>query len=343
MQPACLVRLHPSGPWRFGPDSGERDRVETVLHSDALFSAVSSAMAALGRLEEWLDATARRGGAPAVRFSSAYPFQADLLFVIPPGSLWPPAPSLKVRWKGARLLPFAAVEALLAGRSLEEGLWQVDGLSQCLIPASWDRGPLGRSVRSNAAIDRVSGDVAIHRTACLEFAPDAGIWAVAVFADEEARAAWLRPVQSAFRLLADSGIGGERSHGWGRSGSVEFTEGDLPGLLLKGSVRPEDSNDRPAAPSAHWLLSVFGPGPADSVDWTRGVYTLITRGGRMESRVVQGASKRLSRLAAEGSVLFSDGELTGSAHDAAPAGAPHPAYRASFAVALPVPAPEGSR
>ena len=55
MNPALLVRLRPTGPWRIGPDSGARDRVDRIYHSDSLYSAVSSAMARLGLLDEWLE------------------------------------------------------------------------------------------------------------------------------------------------------------------------------------------------------------------------------------------------------------------------------------------------
>ena len=56
MNPACIVKFRPLGPWRIGPDSGARDRVDTLYHSDTLFSAVTAGMASLGRLQEWLDA-----------------------------------------------------------------------------------------------------------------------------------------------------------------------------------------------------------------------------------------------------------------------------------------------
>ena len=49
------------------------------------------------------------------------------------------------------------------------------------------------------------------------------------FADEAARDQWQDPVKAAFRLLADTGFGGERSRGWGRSETPEFIEGELPG------------------------------------------------------------------------------------------------------------------
>ena len=95
MQPAFLVRFPAAGPWRIGPDSGARDRVESLLHSDALYSAVTAAMAQLGLLEDWLRAAFENPEGPPVRFSSCYPFQGEVRFVVPPSCLWPPPPSLK--------------------------------------------------------------------------------------------------------------------------------------------------------------------------------------------------------------------------------------------------------
>ena len=59
MNPGLVVKLRPAGPWRIGPDSGARNRVDPIYHSDSLYAAVTAAMARLGMLEEWLDATAR--------------------------------------------------------------------------------------------------------------------------------------------------------------------------------------------------------------------------------------------------------------------------------------------
>jgi len=214
-----LVRFRPTGPWRFGSNSGARDRLELVYHSDAAFSAVTTAMARLGYLEEWLDATARGTGVPAVRFSSFFPFQGDALLVIPPRSHWPPPESAKVRYKGARFVPLSVVNTLLEGGEVDENKWAVDGESQCLVPErNAQQGPFRTVLRSNAAVDRLEpGKVAEHATACLEFARDAGLWTLVVFAGEAAQAQWQERVRAAFRLLADSGFGGERSRGWGRS------------------------------------------------------------------------------------------------------------------------------
>jgi hypothetical protein len=97
-------------------------------------------------------------------------------------------------------------------------------------------------MRSAAALDRLAAGVEPHATACLEFNDEAGLWAVAAFADEESRERWTNRLQAAFRLLADSGFGGERSLGWGHSAMPEFTDGVLPDLILPAR--------EPAAPSA---------------------------------------------------------------------------------------------
>jgi hypothetical protein len=279
---------------------------------------------------------------------------------------------------------------LLAGQSLEETQWTVDGPSECLMPAAGAAGPFRTSLRWNAAVDRLSGAAERHSTACTEFRAGAGLWTVASFVDEAARDRWSDPVRAAFRWLADAGFGGERSRGWGRSDAPEFQDGMLPDLILSGrrpklapsgepdltaveTARPDEANQEgagasagsdgvsgngqpdppaesitersvePSQPSgapagssirAHWLLSLFAPSPADSVDWSRGSYTLLSRSGRVAG---SGELKKYLQMVCEGSVLYSQEAPRGSAPDVAPDGSPHPVYRAGFAVSIPLP------
>lgn len=320
------VRFRPRGPWRFGPDTGARDRVGLIYHSDAVYSAVCSAMAQLGMAEDWLLATARAEDAPAVRFSSFFPFHGDTLLVVPPRSLWPPAESGKIRYKAARFVPLAVVQSLLAGQSIDEDRWLVDGESECLISRG-AHAPFKIALRSSAGVDRLEqARTEAHTTACLEFARGAGLWTVVEFAGEDAAARWEAPVRSAFRLLADSGFGGERSRGWGRSDAPEWQEWSAPAVTPAGEPGEQ----------GYWLLSVFTPSPRDTVDWTRGSYSTIARGGRIESRARWGEAKSSTLMIAEGSVLLAGAGLQGAARDIAPAGFPHPLYRAGFAVAVPI-------
>lgn len=330
MPSGLLIKLRPTGPWRIGPDSGVRDRVGRVYHSDSLYAAVSSVVSQLGSLEEWLDATAR-APEPAVRFGSCFPYQGDTLLVTPPRNLWPPQASSKVRWKGARFVPIGVVETLAAGRALSEGAWAIDPESECLVPTRTPAvpGPFRVSVRSHAAVDRDGSNVAAHSTACLEFTPESGLWTVVQFAYEAARDRWTAPLMAAFRLLADTGFGGERSQGWGRSEMPQIIAGELPQLLLK--------NQEVQEAGGYWLLSLFHPASDDVIDWKQGDYVLTTRGGRIESSAGWGEAKQLTRMVAEGSVLVASSAPRGSAPDVAPQGFPHPVYRAGFAVTLPIP------
>lgn len=343
-QPGLVIKLRPTGPWRVGPDSGARDSVDLLYHSDSLFSAVTSALRLLGHLEEWLDATARQPLGAAVRFSSLFPFQNEVGYVTPPRSVWPPAPSSKVRWKGARFVPLGLIAPLLAGNPLEEDRWDVDGESQCLVPAG-RLGPLRLGIRSGAAVDRLAGNIEPHEVACIEFLPGAGLWAVISFADEEQKQKWDGPLRAALRLLADSGLGGERGLGWGRAQTPEFIEGSLPQMILPAAqtapvALPEAETPAPAPvePStAYWLLSLFSPAANDAVDWTRGSYSVLTRTGRVESPARSGDLKKSLNMISEGSVLLAENPVNGTAPDVAPEGFAHPVYRAGFALAIPIP------
>jgi CRISPR type III-A-associated RAMP protein Csm4 len=354
MNPGLVVKLRPPGPWRSGPDSGARNRVDLVYHSDSLYAAVTSALRTLGRMDEWLDATARNPQGSAVRFSSCFPFHEDIGYIIPPRSIWPPmsgAPvtSPKVRWKSARYIPLGLVDALLSGQVLDEDHWAIDGPSECLVPAGRP-GPFRIAVRPAAAVDRLTGAVERHVTACIEFVRGAGLWTVVSFADAAAYEQWNSLVRAAFRLLADSGFGGERGRGWGRSDAPEFIEGELPGMILPPRVKPEpeavvDAEGQPVPPPAetaepqvqHWLLSLFTPAAEDSIDWTKGSYSVLTRAGRIDSPVRPGELKKQLNMIAEGSVLIATAAPQGSSPDVAPEGFPHPVYRAGFALSIPLP------
>jgi CRISPR type III-A-associated RAMP protein Csm4 len=324
MPSGLLIRLRPAGPWRIGPDSGDRDRVDRIYHSDSLYSAVTSAMSRLDMLDAWLDATAR-APEPAVRFSSCFPYQGDTLLVVPPRNLWPPPPSSKVRWKGARFVPLEVVKSLAAGRGLSEDGWTIDGPSECLLPFSTPAapGPFRVSVRSSAGVDREGSAVSPHSTACLEFTPGSGLWCIAQFSNSAASEQWTQPLTAAFRLLSDSGFGGKRSQGWGRADMPEISNG----------LEDFQFNET----GAYWLLSLFHPASSDTVEWSQGNYALTTRGGRVESDSRWGDPKKQTRMVAEGSVLVASAEPRGSAADVAPEGFPHPVYRSGFALAIPIP------
>ena len=89
---------------------------------------------------------------------------------------------------------------------------------------------------------------------------------------------------------------------------------------------------------SHWLLALFTPAAEDSIDWTRGNYSVIVRGGRVDSPARQGDLKKQLNMVAEGSVLVAAKSPEGASPDVGPDGFPHPVYRAGFALAIPLPA-----
>jgi CRISPR/Cas system CSM-associated protein Csm4 (group 5 of RAMP superfamily) len=305
------VRLRPAGPWRVGHHTGDRERVDVIYHSDALFSAITHAMRVLGWLEEWLDATARAESAPAVRFSSLFPFIGKTRLVVPPKSAWPPANPGKLYLQGMKLVPLDVAR----GGAVDETRWTPDGASECLVP-SGAGSPFHVSLRSAAAVDRATGAVEPHRTACLEFASNAGWWGLF----DAANGTWESRVKSAFRLLADSGFGGERSRGWGRAGEPSFS--------AASNLFP----DR-AANGLWWLLSLYSPHESDRVDWAKGEFAAVVRGGWTDSPSGAGMKKSV-RMIEEGSVLAAEA-IRGRSVDVAPDGFAHPVYRSGFALAVP--------
>ena len=141
-----------------------------------------SAMARLGSLEDWLEATAR-AAAPAVCFSSCFPFLEEIVCVVPPRT--------RLAARGAGRFRAGAVEkrAFRAARDRASRCWR--GASSTESSGLWtgpasawrppgSPGPFRTSVRWSAAVDRLTGATERHSTACIEFRAGCGLWTVAV-------------------------------------------------------------------------------------------------------------------------------------------------------------------
>jgi CRISPR type III-A-associated RAMP protein Csm4 len=334
---AALIRIRPLGPWRIG--EGVRERTGRIFHSDTLFSAMTIAMEQLGWREEWLDATVRPP-MPAVRLGSMFPMVDGIPLAPAPATVWPPPGLSTVRGAGARFLPVELVMRLAEGQPWSPDQWETDGDSECLVRRGRSRGaPFRETLRSRGAMDRLdAGRVEIHSSACIEFGPRASLWCLAQFG--EAAAAWPDRVRACFHLLADTGLGGQRSIGWGSFAVESFRTGEI-NHLLAGPEAPEvmPAEEAEGAPreTGYWLLSMYSPAPEDQIDWNRGSYRFDSRGGRVESRAGWGLEKRPLRMLSEGSFVLAGQPPAGVAHDVAAEGFPHPVYRSGFAVSIPLP------
>jgi hypothetical protein len=125
---------------------------------------------------------------------------------------------------------------------------------------------------------------------------------------------------------------------------VAVLEAEEEAVETQEEFEPVDPEPEPAmasgtveVPQSHWLLSLYTPAAGDTVDWRRGNYTVLTRGGRVESAAGSGELKKQVQMIAEGSVLTAATEPCGASADVGPEGFPHPVYRAGFALAIPLP------
>ena len=295
-------------------------------------SALTRAFIELGELDAWLEATAMYpggAGSPLQFLASRFVGTGRTATLFPPASPashWPPPDSLRIRWRSASYIPPAAIWQLLNDKPLVEEHWTVDGTSECLLPVIRNvpaSSPFRISIRSRAAVDRLGQGIEPHQTACLEFSKGAGIWIAFSFSNKAAESRWAPALKGALKLIADSGLGGERSSGWGRFEQPEFVEGELGPLLFGNRYRA------PEEVTGHWLLSLFSPASDDACrDWQQGNYRVVVRTGRVESSAGWGASKRANQMIAEGGVLVAALPPKGVARDVAPAGFAHPVYRA---------------
>ncbi|HEY2842152.1 MAG TPA: hypothetical protein VGJ09_00820, partial [Bryobacteraceae bacterium] len=250
----------------------------------------------------------------------------------------------KVRWKAARFVPISVIESILRGETVLADQWIADPESGCLLRRDRPNvSPFRVVVRSSAAVDRVThSSVHVNSCAGAEFESGSGLWAVVRFADGPAESRWGDRLKGAFRLLADTGFGARRTSGWGQATAPEFQHGAWPTLLVpklgRGSKNGSQSANGKSEASLYWLLSLYSPSSAESVDWTAGAYEPILRGGRIESNFGSGAEKKPVRMIAEGSVLAARSEPIGVAVDVAPDGFAHPVYRSGLALALKLPA-----
>lgn len=303
MAQAILFRFEARGVWSAAPSG------PSLVASDTFYGAVCAAMDHFGWLAEWLAA------GPAVRLSSLFPWQQGTLFAPPPASAWPPVNGLqRLRPKLVRFLPLAAIADLLEENGLVESRWVLDPASGCLLAA--DRAGTGGPFRP------VSFEKAAGPKHGIQFAENGGLWGVAFCQDD----LWRRRIEATLRWLADAGVGGNRTLGWGSSTAVRFETGETVTTVLRRSKQGDGSK-------GWWLLSLFAPAAEEIVHWEQGAYRLAVRSGWVEGTQT---AKRSQRMVAEGSVIYAPEAPAGCLSDVTPEGCQHPVYRNGFAVAVPL-------
>ncbi len=282
----------------------------------------------------WTNGWMRPRAHPSPRCASvpAFRFTGETLFVVPPRTV---ASAGVVQ--GA--LEGRAIRSAQRGReSASRAAGRMKTLDRSTAPANaWcPHGAAGSvsspSVRSSAAVDREGDErrAAFHRVPGIHSRQRIVVGG-GVSERRRARAVDAAALTAAFRLLADSGFGGERSRGWGRAEMPEIADGNLPDLLL--------TNRRPARPRpATGCCRLFHPGAC--------------RRGRLAARQLFADHARRARRKrcgwgdvkktdAHGGRRIGPGGFRANRAARPPMSRrmsfAHPVYRAGFALAIPIP------
>lgn len=169
--------------------------------------------------------------------------------------------------------------------------------------------------RPRVTLDRQSSASEIWHLKAVKFEKGCGLWFDAKFDTEETQTR----IETILRVLGDTGIGGERSTGYG-----SFDLHSEP-----ADPQPEPESDR------FITLAPICPRDADELDrliqGDNVGYTLEERSGWIGSSEGSGLRRQQVWMFAEGSVLSGNGARIGRLVDLKPEACPHPVWRYAYA------------
>lgn len=298
------------------------------LPSDSLFSALAVAWQRTAALRPVLDglAAAFKEGAPLL-LTSAFPHMAGVLLFPRPHLAALPKPVeteqrqesskdiKRVRWVSQEIFAAllagpdqARLDALWANKVLlQKGtVWVTEADAQRIHdaqhpPGAGERPPGAARVRERVqhttfwdevrvpkvTVDRLSNASQIFHVGRMHFDKQSGLWFMA-----RGEAEWLTHVEAGLRLLADDGLGGQRSRG---NGQFTFETMEPPAFAQEQG-------------GYGVLLSRFAPRAAEMalLKGRHAAYDLTLVGGFSGTPGDPPVVRRQVRLVAEGSIIGSD-------------------------------------
>jgi CRISPR-associated protein Csm4 len=333
-----LYQLRFKGPVHFGTVGIGLENTLEHLSSDSVTSALINAFSVLGGAEEAISALA--GENPSFVLSSLFPFGpsedgSGTAYALPRPLNKPPVENqeiLRVLGKDLKRIKYLAPRDFAAWTgesplSLDEAIAIVNRSQKLAKPwnSQTDTGWWAIELRPRVALDRISNNSSIWHCGALHFQSDAGLFGLVRVIDDS----WKSGLSSAFKLLGDLGLGGERTYGMG---SFDFS-GFEP---LDDAWAPLSRSDG----KQFVLLSNFFPADDERpllkdslVAWD----FLETRGYVVSGRMATTLKRKRVRMIAEGSVLKRP--LRGKIVDVTPDhseafGLTHPVYRSGLAFVL---------
>jgi CRISPR-associated protein Csm4 len=350
-----IYRLAPRTAFHFGLRGVGVEETATFCPADTLFSALCLTLREWEsdgnrKLETWLDEfpPLSGGGSPPLRISSAFPYAGEVLFFPKPrvpANL--PVETRQTEAKTLKRIDYVSHGILKAWLAQEDLNAQVDDELLLHDGRVWvTRDELGEledfrdldtkkhrmwatQTRPRVTVDRATARSSIYQAGVVSFRPGAGLFTLVEFLDGEVEKERGR-LASLLEVLGHSGLGGERSSGYGQfepEAPQEFdgfgaADGDL--FLTLAPYHPTRTEVE---------AGVLGKDAA---------YDLLTRRGWVGSPEGLHLRRRLVRLLGEGSVLHDVGGASyGDLADVTPREGDeemlsHKVWR--YGIAFPVPA-----
>lgn len=331
-----LVRLKPIAPFHFGRRGIGLEETETILHSDTLFSALCNIWVRCFGQEDlknrFLPLAKSSESGLSFRISSGFPYAYDVLFFPKPLASLPVKNGDRKKIKRCRFISKQLFYDLIHGREIvpssqERVFWwsedEQNSLSTSIkqfIPDQfhiWTETEVPR-----VSLDRVTQASNIFYFSKVTFTPGCGLFFL-VDVDQS-----LRPdFEMAIRVLGDTGIGGDRTAGYGQ----------FEPHFSKFSLNVPDDASQVVS------LSLLAPRDKDELSGflgKRSAYELIRRDGWIDSPEGRNYRRRACQMFAEGSVINRPtngimGRLVDVTPTASEVQLTHPVYR--YGIGFPVP------
>jgi CRISPR-associated protein Csm4 len=279
-------KLHFTAPLHLSARHDGFEKTHNYLHSDTLFSAIVSNWSHL--YDEAPETLIKSEG---FVISSAFPFVGERFYFPKPYSALPVRydasdNGLEKKLRKVEFVEQGLFEKLIGNLEVQGDklLFSKDG--NFLATGSVPRAHCVEREMGRNMIDRVTGQTDIFYFSEISFLPNAGLFFLAHFIDDNIR----KKFEATLRLLGDEGIGSDRSVGKGLF-SVEVID-DFPLA-------------QPANPNSFLTLSLYHPTEEEikSDLLKRSAYHLVSRGGWITAPGFRSLRRQSLNMFLEGSVF----------------------------------------
>ena len=294
------------------------ETTEISISADTLFSAICQTWRTFYGEESLTDFLTQYETGEPFLLTSAFPFAGDIRFFPKPLiDLNVNADDDRKELKKVRYLSERRFRQIVDGESVTFDSAHLINDGQLWIHGD-DKRPhtiWKTDKRPRVTLDRQSSASEIWHLKVVKFEEGCGLWFDAKFEAEETQ----RQIETILRVLGDTGVGGERSAGYGAFNLHSKLAEPQPESELARFVTLS-----PICPRATDQLSALIQGDAIG-------YTLEERSGWIGSSEGSGLRRQQVWVFAEGSVLNGSGARVGRLVDLKPDLCPHPVWRYAYA------------